>query len=139
MTHLGKEEGLTEAEIQDRGEAILGTMPTCSIRDTVRILNTAIGLAVCGNEPELTAVLQPANPYIRRRSAGGYKVARDPEIEDFINKIDHYLTIDDIRKALVKRFGKVRVPSRSALGRYLQKVSKSNLVKVGKEVAIHVN
>ncbi len=50
------------------------------------------------------------------------KVELDPELEEFIHSINDLMTIRDIRELCIEKFGKERVPSKSAIGRYLIKV-----------------
>lgn len=64
------------------------------------------------------------NPFLIRRSAGTLsRLETDPELAEFLNRVDRYYTIKELRELLVARFGSERVPSKSAIHRYLQKIT----------------
>jgi len=52
------------------------------------------------------------------------KVELFPELEEFIHSRKDFMTIRDLRELCIDEFGKERVPSKSAIGRYLIKVRK---------------
>lgn len=52
------------------------------------------------------------------------RIEEDQEIFHFINGLDRYHTINELHQLLIKRFGAERTPSKSSLGRFLQKISK---------------
>jgi len=65
------------------------------------------------------------NPLLVRRPGGGIPwIEQDKEVFDFINGLDRYYTIDELRGLISGRFGKARTPSRSSLGRFLRKITK---------------
>ena len=65
------------------------------------------------------------NPFLVRKSAGILsRFDSDPELADFLNNVDRYYTIKELRALLVARFGSERTPSKSAIHRYLQKITK---------------
>jgi anaerobic ribonucleoside-triphosphate reductase len=52
------------------------------------------------------------------------RVEQDKEVFDFINGLDRYHTIKELRELISRRFGKARTPSKSSLGRFLRKITK---------------
>jgi len=50
------------------------------------------------------------------------KVELDPDLQEFIHSIKEPMTIEGQRDLCIEEFGTERVSSKSALGRYLQKV-----------------
>lgn len=64
------------------------------------------------------------NPFLIRKPAGiKSRITTDSELVDFLNSIDRYYTIMQLRALLVERFGSKRAPSKSAIHRYLQKIT----------------
>ncbi len=67
---------------------------------------------------------QKVNPFLIRRQPGGCsRFERDSELADFLNNVDRYYTIKELRALLIARFGSERTPSKSSLHRYLQKIT----------------
>lgn len=67
------------------------------------------------------------NPHlIRRRRGGTSPIDMDQEVKEYILGIDRYLSLNAMHEEIVKKFGKKRAPSRSAIGRFLQRVNREN-------------
>lgn len=65
------------------------------------------------------------NPLLARRPrCGKSRIEQDMEVFDFINGLDRYHTIKELRELISGRFGKARTPSRSSLGRFLTKITR---------------
>lgn len=70
---------------------------------------------------------QRVNPLLVRRPAGGRsRLEQDKELFNFINSLDRYYSLEAMRELIIKKFGKERAPSTSALHRYIQKITKEN-------------
>jgi hypothetical protein len=66
------------------------------------------------------------NSFLVRKSAGSTsRIESDSELVVFLNSIDRYYTIKELRKQLVEKFGEDRTPSMSAIHRYLTKITKA--------------
>lgn len=63
------------------------------------------------------------NPYLIRGPRGGFStIDMDQQVKEYILGIDRYLSLSAMHEELVKKFGKDRAPSRSAIGRFLQRL-----------------
>jgi len=91
-------------------------------------LNKPAPCEVCGwtviNEATVTIPLEEyralqQRPAQRNRSP----IARDPQLSAFIIRSSRTMTIHQLHDACVSRFGADRAPSRSAIGRFLQRRS----------------
>ncbi len=60
---------------------------------------------------------------LRRRRGRCSRVEADAPLQTYIHSLNGYRTIDQIVKACRKRFGAVRTPSRSSIGRYLRSLA----------------
>lgn len=105
--------------------------------EAVSILTAALSMIVAQlseSEIEPAKVTSPVSTHLKRFRPGGISIVdKDPEIKAYIHSIDRYLTVEAMRNDLVKQFGKDRAPSKSGLGRYLQKIAgASNLTTEGK-------
>lgn len=64
------------------------------------------------------------NPFLIRRPAGAAsRFDADTELAEFLNSLDRYHTIEELRTLLIARFGRERTPSKSSIHRYLQKMT----------------
>jgi len=61
------------------------------------------------------------NPFLRRKKRS--KIEADIEIVEFLSLIERYYTVKDLLKIMRKRFGSKRTPSKSALYRYIKKIT----------------
>ena len=65
------------------------------------------------------------NPYLVRKKSGlKSRFETDPELAEYLETIDRYYTLEELRLVLVVRFGADRVPSKSSIHRYLQKLTR---------------
>jgi hypothetical protein len=64
------------------------------------------------------------NPFLARRSGTLSRFNTDPELVEFLNNVDRYYTVKELIAQLVARFGSERTPSKSAIYRYLQKITR---------------
>ena len=75
------------------------------------------------------------NPFLIRKPQGAKsRFATDKELAGFLNGVDRYYTTKELRALLIKRFGEKRVPSLSALHRYLQKITRGSVKPIHKGV-----
>lgn len=72
------------------------------------------------NPRRRTAGLTPAETMPLLKFGKRFKLAYDPEVKAFVDSVMWTLTIDDLRAAVVGRFGEERSPGRSSLHRYRQ-------------------
>ncbi len=64
------------------------------------------------------------NPLLVRRHISWAE--KCPEGVEFINNLDRYYTIDELRQLITERFGPEKTPSRSALGRFLRMITQAH-------------
>jgi hypothetical protein len=65
------------------------------------------------------------NPFLARKAPGSKsRFAEDSELAAFLETVDRYYTTIQLRALMVDRFGADRVPSRSALHRYLKRITR---------------
>jgi hypothetical protein len=70
---------------------------------------------------------QTLNPFLVRRRPGSFSpFDTDKELAEFINGVDQYYSIAKLRNLLIERFGADRAPSKSALHRYIQKITQGD-------------
>lgn len=97
--------------------------------EALAILSASIFIVATGEEPEKDIRPKtgyPNNPnLIRRRKGGVSPLDNDPELKAYILGLDRYLSIVKIHKRLVEKFGKNRIPSRSSIHRFLQRVTQA--------------
>jgi hypothetical protein len=69
--------------------------------------------------------LAGVNPLLERRPVGGIsRVEQDREIFEFINGLDRYYSINELRGLIIEKFGEKRAPSKSGLGRFLTNITR---------------
>lgn len=99
-------------------------------REAVTILASAINCIAAQPKQDGEAVPAPTHPnlHLKRRTRAGVasKVTASPEVQKYLEQLDHYLTLKELRAELVQRFGKEKAPSKSSLQRYIKKISESN-------------
>lgn len=104
--------------------AILAPLPA---GDAIAIVHEILG-ATLSRLPDEAREAPPPSQVPSRRLCfrrGTYpfaRIDRDPEIKAFMRTISAPITIRELRNALIARFGMDRVPSKSALHRYLVKM-----------------
>lgn len=113
---------------QTQVEAVVNSLAGLTRRDALKVLTAALSLIISPAGQvgdELSETVKRSNAHLlRRRVSGGCKISRCPEMQAYIDNLDHYSTLGQLRKELIARFGKEKAPSKSALHRYLQKILK---------------
>jgi hypothetical protein len=112
---------------QTQAKAILSDLAGLTRLDALKVLSAAQGLILAQTEKadtELADKLQTDSIHLQRRPGRVSRVDNDPEIKAYLHGLDTYLTLKMLRAALIQKFGKQRVPSKSSLHRYLQKIQK---------------
>lgn len=108
---------------------VLGALSDLTGSEALRIIHIVLGRLLMARTPEIAAafpgrVAPSINPDLLRRPRGlQSKITNDHEIRDFIHGLRGYHTIDKIVGLCARKFGRKRAPSRSAVGRYLQRLS----------------
>ena len=105
--------------------AELSDLPVC---EALQVIQVVLARLLTARTPEIADALPgrvvPLNPALLRRPRGCQsKITKDPEIRGFIHGLSGYHTIDQITGLCARKFGRKRAPSRSAVGRYLQRLS----------------
>lgn len=117
----------TSDKIIKRGRAIAIELGEYNQRDAISILAAAISMIALQPEQAGNRLDEPCAAFmsnlLRRRPGAISRIENDPEIKAFINNLDRYHSGPDLLCMIEKRFGKKRTPSKSSLGRYLQKIS----------------
>lgn len=106
---------------------IFAELSDLPVSAALRIIHIVLGRLLTARTPEIADALPgrvaPLNPDLLRRPRGcRSKIPNDREVLDFIHGLKGYHTIDQITGLCARRFGRKRAPSRSALGRYLQRL-----------------
>jgi len=113
--------------IDKRAMAIVLALCGYDQREAISVLAAAISMITSQAEQagdRLGETCMAFNSNLLRRHQGRLsRIEYDPEIESFINNLDRYYTGKDLLAMIEKRFGKKRTPSKSSLGRYLQKIA----------------
>ena len=115
--------------IGKRARAIVHGLSGYDQREAVSVLASAISMITsqdeqAGDRRGETFIAFNRN-LLRKRPGRLPRIEHDPEIESFINNLDQYYTGKDLLAMIEKRFGKKRTPSKSSLGRYLQKIAEA--------------
>lgn len=66
--------------------------------------------------------LKDMNPLLVRRQPLSW-FEKDTEVVEYINSLDRYCTIKEMRRLIAERFGPGRTPSKSSLARFLKKIT----------------
>ncbi len=117
---------LSEFEIHKKAREIVSGLLDMPALDAMMIVIQAINIIARENIAIGYVPSPPAsafNPYLRRHGQIS-KIDADPEIKAFIHGISDDMTIKEIAEQCQRRFGKNRAPSKSAVGRYLQKLAR---------------
>jgi len=115
---------LSKGTVQDHARQIVAGLAGIDARHALQILTTALDLVVAQFRQDSNTLPKPVSHTATRilRPRGGIsKVSKDPEIKAFIDSLDQPTTLRELRQNLIKSFGAGRVPSKSALHRYLQR------------------
>lgn len=122
-------------KINNQTRAIVLGMVGYSQREAISILTAAISMIASQSEQVENRLDEPCmafNSYLLRRKPGRFSLVEyDTEVKEFINAFDRYYTSKDLLALIEKRFGKKRTPSKSSLGRYLQKIARVTALAKG--------
>ncbi|MEW7986508.1 MAG: hypothetical protein AB2777_22375 [Candidatus Thiodiazotropha endolucinida] len=121
-----RHEALTQKKVRYFAEVLVQTLPKISLKDALRVFNEAIFQVIRNSttKPCDKPVKLPIANLKRRASAGRVaKIEADPEIKAFIHQLRGYHSYPEIARLCAHKFGKKRAPSKSAVGRYIKKIS----------------
>lgn len=97
-------------------------------RDAVSILAAAISIITLQPGQAVGRFDEACKAFnsnlLRKRPGNISRIEKDPEVKEFIHNLDRYYTGPELLTMIEDRFGKMRTPSKSSLGRYLQKISR---------------
>lgn len=115
-------------KVMQRAQKIVAGLVGSNKDEALAILSTSI-LIIATGEPSLKNKVEDlgfaANPNLIRKSRHRIsKIDSDLAIKQYILGFNGYLTIKGWHQELVKRFGEKRAPSKSSIGRFLQKNEK---------------
>ncbi|WP_067863646.1 hypothetical protein [Neptuniibacter marinus] len=105
-------------------DAMKGALKQLSLDEALEVTGQLL-VELSTSEPtqvKRTSIRASASVLQPRKAGGKHSVEKDPELEAFILSLRGFRTIADIRTACVKKFGNKRVPSKSSLHRYIQKL-----------------
>ena len=113
----------TSPKINLKARAILQQLSGLSLSDFLKLLRQIINQLLKKVETG-DAYQKPVFKMNKNFLPRGQKmkVELDPELEEFIHTRKYFMTIRDLRELCIEEFGEERVPSKSAIGRYLLKV-----------------
>lgn len=118
---------MTNDRISKRAKAVVLGLRGYSQRDAISILAEAISILAAQQAEQAGERFDGAylafNDNLRRRRGGISRIEQNPEIKAFIHSVDRYYTGPELLSMIEKRFGAERTPSKSSLGRYLQKIA----------------
>ncbi|WP_306548944.1 hypothetical protein [Desulfobulbus sp.] len=118
-------------QIVQQAEAIVQGLIGLHKNDAVAILSAGIYIIASGHNPPEDVIdhscLGFNSNLIRRRRGGISTINKDQEIKAYILGIDRYLSLKEWHEELVKKFGKNRAPSKSAIGRFLQGMKRQSV------------
>jgi len=109
-------------QINEQARAILLGLNGHSEKDVVRILSAAISLTVAQSGESDVDPVRDAGYVCRSAAWRRAKLDRYPEISEFLQGLDHYMTLNALYLLLVEKFGKERAPSKTALSRFFRKL-----------------
>ena len=114
---------ISSREMQRQAKAVLSELADLGAPNVLLVLNTAIGFAVSRSnriQDDVVPNLKQIEK-IRKRGRGRlHRVARDSELQSYIEGVNEYLPIKQLWEKLVAQFGEARVPSKSSLHRWIQ-------------------
>jgi len=117
----------TSPKLNIKAKAVLQLLSGLSLSDVLKLLRRVINQLlkkVESGDAYQNPVFQMNKNLLPRHRGQKSTVESDPELQAFIDGITEYKTYDEIRALCVEKFGEERVPSRSAIGRYMLKVRK---------------
>lgn len=117
---------LSEIEIRRKARDIVAALTDVAGMDAMKIVNQAQSIILRESlavSPGPDCQVYPFNPNLVRRGPVS-KIDADPELKEFIHSLPAYHGVEQIAAMCVERFGVDRAPSKSAVHRYLQKLSK---------------
>jgi len=115
----------TSPKINSKATAILQQLSGLSLSNVLKLLRQVINQIlkkVESGDAYQKPVFKMNKNFLPRGQK--MKIELDPELQAFIHSITDPMTIRDIRDLCIEKFGAERVPSKSAIGRYLLKVRK---------------
>lgn len=121
-----RHEALTQKKVRYFAELLVQTLPKISLTDALRVFNEAIIQVVRNstkNPCDKPVKLPIANLKRRARAGRVSKIEVDPEIKAFIHQLRGYHSYPEIARRCAHKFGKQRAPSKSAVGRYIKKIT----------------
>ncbi|OQW67457.1 MAG: hypothetical protein BVN35_20340 [Proteobacteria bacterium ST_bin11] len=120
---------LTNDEINEKVSAVMQHIAGLSIHDTLRVLHVVEGQVL--NEIELKQEPAMAKPLVAaisrfkpRLMGTPSKFEKDREMADYVLSIQEGTPYVTIHEMCVKKFGEARAPSKSAIHRYIQSITK---------------
>lgn len=120
---------IADNKINKRSMALVLGLSEYSQRDAISILAAAISIITSQPEQNGDRLDEPCMAFksglLRRHPGNPSRIEKDSEVQAFILNLDQYYVTSDLLAMIEKRFGKERTPSKSGLGRYLQKITKS--------------
>lgn len=129
----GKDEmehrAMPPGETQDRARQIVNGLAGLDARDALQVLASALQLVLSQSHQDSGTLRRPVKgtaPRLLRRRGGVSKISQDPELKAFLDSLDQPTTLRELRKTLIQQFGAARVPSKSALHRYMYKMAAGN-------------
>lgn len=121
---------MPDFETEGRACEILDVLDGLAVADVVLVLSRAIELAVSRaseqNDPAMAAGREAAGRWLLFPK-GAFKLERDPEILEYVNRLDRRISVLDLAAELRELFGD-RAPSKSALHRYFSRGKKGSEV-----------
>ncbi|MEW8050756.1 MAG: hypothetical protein AB2809_10295 [Candidatus Thiodiazotropha sp.] len=120
---------MTQKKIRYFAEVLVQTLPKISLKDALRVFNEAIFQVIRNSTTkhcDKPVKLPIANLKRRARAGRVAKIEADPEIKAFIHQCG-YLSYPEIARRCAHKFGKRRAPSKSAVGRYIKKITDEEL------------
>jgi len=115
----------TSPKLNIKAKAVLQLLSGLSLSDVLKLLRRVINQLlkkVESGDAYQKPVFKMNKNFLPRGQK--MKVELFPELEEFIHSRKDFMTIRDLRELCIDEFGKERVPSKSAIGRYLIKVRK---------------
>lgn len=115
---------MTRDEINKQSLAVVTSLTGLNRVDSIKILSSAIQIIAEANAPAdiLDTPGIAFNKNLVRKHTSFFD--RHPELMIFISNLDRYYTAGEMLELIEKNFGKALVPSKSSLGRYLQRITR---------------
>lgn len=101
---------------------IVDNLPPLEAKEAVDVFTMAIRIVLAkaySNDTSLSQIVKRELPRIIKSPANTSNIERDLEVKTYIDTFEQPISQIDLRRILIKKFGKKRAPSRSGLHRYL--------------------